>query len=140
MNLLIEKIKNKSNKNKLVELFKYGIIGVCTTTLNIFIYKFLTNNFNIYYLYSNFYSWIIALIFSFFSNKHFIFNKSYNNSFLKEFFLFFLSRVFTGILDMFLMFISVDILQIDGSNSKLVINILIIVLNYLTVKFLVFKK
>ena len=54
--------------------------------------------------------------------------------------MFFGSRVFSGICDLVLMYLCVTILQLNGDISKLAINVLVIVLNYLLSKLLVFRK
>ena len=66
------------NKDKCLELLRYIIIGLLTTLLNIFIYYICANILNIHYVISTIIAWIIAVIFSFFTNRDFVFkNKIY---------------------------------------------------------------
>ena len=53
---------------------------------------------------------------------------------------FFLARIFTGILDMALMWLLVDFGDMEGLYAKIIANVVVIVVNYLESKFWVFKK
>ena len=70
----------------MIEIFKYGIIGALTTFLNIFIYFILRSVLNLNYILSSIIAWILALIFSFFANRNFVFEKKekLKNKVLKE--------------------------------------------------------
>ena len=54
----------KINKENLKKLLRYGIIGILTVIINIIFYYILSNIFNINYIISTIFSWIIAVIFS----------------------------------------------------------------------------
>jgi putative flippase GtrA len=53
--------------------------------------------------------------------------------------LFFGGRIFSGVVDMFLMYAFIDVLMFDDSISKIVVQIIVIVLNYIFSKLIVFK-
>ena len=85
------------NKDKCLELLRYIIIGLLTTLLNIFIYYICANILNIHYVISTIIAWIIAVIFSFFTNRDFVFkNKKRETGFFKEFNMFWTTRYLTG--------------------------------------------
>ena len=66
--------------------------------------------------------------------------KASKNSFLKQLFGFFSMRILTGALDVFIMILFVDVLEFNDMLIKVLSNILVIILNYIFSKFLVFKK
>lgn len=121
------------------EIIRYIIFGILTTIINYISYVILTRIFTVSELYSVAIAWIISIIFAFITNKFFVFNNK-NNFILKEFALFTGSRVSTLLLDLSLMFILVKVLLFNDLVCKAIINILVIVLNYILSKFLVFKK
>ena len=53
---------------------------------------------------------------------------------------FYLSRVSTLLLDMLMMYIFVSVLKFDDKVIKLIVQVIVIVLNYVLSKFIVFKK
>ena len=59
---------------------------------------------------------------------------------IKELIKFILCRIATGIIDVVIMYISVDVLQINGMVMKVVSNVLVIVLNFVFSKLIVFNK
>lgn len=126
----------------MIEIFKYGIIGVLTTFLNIFIYFILRSVLNLNYILSSIIAWILALIFSFFANRNFVFEKKekLKNKVLKEFLFFAFTRYITGVLDVGIMVIGVEIFKQDDKLLKIISNVIGIILNYITSKFLIFKK
>lgn len=128
---MIKKILNK-------ETILYLIFGICTTILNIIIYRGLTL-LKIDYLVSTILAWFISVVFAFITNKIFVF-ENHNKKFLSLFAQFFSSRILTGGLDVFIMFISVDILCFNDFIVKIISNILIIIINYLLSKIFIFKK
>lgn len=128
---MIKKILNK-------ETILYLIFGFCTTILNIIVYKGLTL-LSIDYLVSTILAWFISVVFAFITNKIFVF-ENHNKKFLSLFAQFFSSRILTGGLDVFIMFISVDILCFNDFIVKIISNILIIIINYLLSKIFIFKK
>ena len=128
---MIKKILNK-------ETILYLIFGICTTILNIIIYRGLTL-LKIDYLVSTILAWFISVVFAFITNKIFVF-ENHNKKFLSLFAQFFSSRILTGGVDVFIMFISVDILCFNDFIVKIISNILIIIINYLLSKMFIFKK
>lgn len=134
-------IKNLWFKYK--ELFFYGVFGVGATVINIVSYRVLANTFGKkYFLIANIIAWILAFIFAFITNKLFVFeSKSWEAQIaMKEFVGFLSARLATGILDTVLMWLFVSIISLDDTLSKIIINILVIIINYIASKFFIFKK
>ena len=117
----------------------YIIFGVLTTLVNISVYLFLTKICGVNYLISNIIAWVLSVLFAYITNRRWVF-ESESHNILKEISLFFSGRLFSGIVDTLLMFLFIDILFIDDFISKIIIQVIVIVLNYLFSKMIVFKK
>lgn len=129
---------------KYEEIIRYLIIGVMTTivslvTYYVLVYMVLDPNVAIELQIANVISWIVSCTFAYFTNRKYVF-KLKGNKTLKEAINFYLSRIFTLILDMLLMYIGVTILKFSDKLMKLIVQVVITVLNYIFSKFLVFKK
>lgn len=125
------------------ELFFYAVFGVGATVINIVSYRVLANTFGKkYFLIANIIAWILAFIFAFITNKLFVFeSKSWEAQIaMKEFVGFLSARLATGILDTVLMWLFVSVISLDDTLSKIIINILVIIINYVASKFFIFKK
>ena len=125
------------------ELFFYAVFGVGATVINIVSYRVLANTFGKkYFLIANIIAWILAFIFAFITNKLFVFeSKSWEaQTAMKEFVGFLSARLATGILDTVLMWLFVSVISLDDTLSKIIINILVIIINYIASKFFIFKK
>lgn len=122
-----------------LEVFNYLFIGGCTTLISIIIYAFCTRLFGLSLIISNIISWIISVIFAYFSNRVVVF-KSSSTKYLKEFLSFTSSRIITLFLDTFLMILFVKKLFINDIISKIIVQIVVIIGNYILSKLFVFKK
>lgn len=133
-------------KNK--ELINYIIFGVLTTAVNWVIYTFVANIIGIDINVANIIAWLGAVLFAYFTNKHFVFeSKNWHMSLvIKELSLFFGSRMVSGVVEIggfsLLVLIGIDqtMFGIKGFVTKAFISIFVIVLNYIFSKLLVFKK
>lgn len=117
----------------------YLFWGLLTTAVNIGVYYLFTAMLGIPYLISNLLAWFISVTFAFFTNKYFVFDKSNKRGIIKEYMLFFSSRIFTGILDMGMMYLLVSLLSFDDVISKILVNVFVIVANFLISKHIIFK-
>ena len=91
---------------------------------------------------SNAVAWLFSVLFAFFTNKVWVFeSKSWQKSVvLKEIISFFSFRFATGILDMGIMILGVDILKYNELIMKVLSNVLVLVSNYVGSKLFIFKK
>lgn len=126
------------------EIISYLFIGVLTTIVSLASYYVLTTLFlspdnAISLQIANIISWIISVLFAYITNRKYVFLSSDKNI-LKEFGKFTLSRVTTLLIDMALMFIFVSILHFNDKLIKLIVQVVIIVINYIFSKLLVFRK
>lgn len=88
-------------------------------------------------------SWISAVLFAYFTNRKFVFESKTKNK-LKEFVNFVIARIATLLLEMFIMWFFVTLLELN-SNLYVVIftlisQVLIIIGNYILSKIFVFKE
>ena len=137
---MIKKALNLYKKYE--EIINYLIVGGFTTIVSLGSFALLIKVLNVNYLYANVISWILAVLFAYFTNKIFVF-KSKRDKFsdnLKEVGKFFSSRIFTLIVDYALMILFIELFKIDEVISKLIVQIIILTLNYVLSKIIVFKK
>ena len=120
------------------EILNYIIFGIFTSIVNIATYLLLTDVFNVYYVFANILAWIISVFFAYFTNRTWVF-ESENTNLIKEAVLFFGGRLFSGVLDTGLMILFIDILTIGDLISKVVVQIIVVIVNYVFSKWIVFK-
>lgn len=127
------------NKNQ--ELIKYLIFGVLTTLVNILCF-FILDKFNIDIYINNTISWIVSVIFAFITNKLYVFeSKSLDiKTIFKEGISFFGARIFSYFVDMGTIYLLYDGLRIDKLISKIVSNVIVIIINYIFSKFIFRNK
>lgn len=123
---------------KYEEIINYLIFGVLTTLVSIISYFIFSKIFGVYYLISNIISWILSVLFAYITNKLYVFKS--DNKIIKELINFFSSRIFTFIVDMVMMYVLVSILKFDDMIVKIIVQFVVIVLNYVLSKLFVFKK
>lgn len=86
-------------------------------------------------------SWILAVLFAYFANRIFVFHSKSENYF-KEFTSFVGGRILTLLMEMIIMWFFVTFLKLDSNTwiitITLLCQVLIMVLNYLISKFLIF--
>ena len=134
--------KTKDILNKYKESILYLLFGGCSVIVNIVVYYISAHIFELSTVISNIIAWIIAVIFAYITNKIWVFeSKSWNKEVIfDEVPSFFTFRIITGIIDIAIMFIFVDKLYFNDMIVKVISNIIVIILNYLASKFIVFKK
>lgn len=125
------------------EIIRYIIIGVLTTLVSLATYYIcvitvLDPNISWQLQIANVVAWICAVVFSFFTNRSFVFKS--NNNILKEGISFAGSRVLTLLLDMFIMFLFVTVFHFNDKIIKFIVQIVVTVVNYIFSKLFVFKK
>ena len=121
------------------EILNYIIFGIFTSIVNIATYLLLTDVFNVYYIFANILAWIISVFFAYFTNRTWVF-ESENKNIIKEISMFYSARLFTGVIDTLMMILFIDILSLENTFSKLVTAVVVILLNYIKNKKIIFKK
>ena len=137
---MIEKIKALIVKYQ--DMILYVFFGALATLVNTVSYYLCYNVFGISNVPSVIIAWLMAVVFAFFTNKLWVFkSKSFAPEVLKhEIPTFFGARLFTGLLDLGIMYLAVDILHWNAAAWKLISNILVILLNYIASRFFIFRE
>ncbi len=120
------------------ELISYILFGVLTTLVNIAVYFFFTKVCGVNYLISNVIAWFLSVLFAYVTNRIWVF-ESENTNVLKEGLLFFGGRLFSGVLDTGVMYLFIDILLIGDVISKFVVQVIVVIVNYVFSKWVVFN-
>ena len=137
----IESDNHISWYNKYREVFLYLLFGGMTTIINILSF-FIFRHLHIDIYVSNAVAWIISVLFAFITNKLFVFesrNKSFKSN-IREGISFFGFRILSLVFDMICMFLLVQIFSVWELLSKVIANVLVILLNYVFSKIFIFKK
>ena len=138
----MEKIKEMYLKYK--EIINYLIFGVLTTVVSlgvyyICVYTFLNPENVVQLQIANIISWVAGVAFAYVTNRKFVFESKEENK-LKEVGKFVTSRITTLLMDMAIMFIGVTLCKFNDKIIKLISQVVVIVMNYLLSKIIVFKK
>lgn len=137
---MAEKIKDLIRRY--YDVLAYLFFGVLTTVVNYFVYLPCFNWFGLSAAVSNVIAWVVAVAFAFLTNKPFVF-KSHDWSakvLWPELTKFVGCRVGSGALETAIMFVTVDCLRWNGNWMKLLTNVLVVILNYIGSKLLVFRN
>ena len=142
-------------KNK-KEIINYIIFGVLTTVVNFAVFwlfnRLLGRDF---YLTSNVIAWIVAVAFAYITNKIWVFESKVTTvkGILLEVGEFFLARLFSLGVEEVGLLIFVDLLKFKNLSfelltfaitgemlSKIILAVVVVILNYIFSKFIIFKK
>ena len=127
---------------KYEDVLSYLFFGVLTTVVNYLVYLPCYNTLGLSAAVSNGVAWVAAVVFAYLTNKPFVF-KSHDWSMktvLPELTAFIGCRVGSGLLETGILFLAVDCLRWNGNVMKLVTSVLVVVLNYIGSKLLVFRN
>jgi putative flippase GtrA len=137
---MVEKIRNLIAKYW--DILAYLVFGVLTTVVNYLVYLPLYNWVGLSATVSNAVAWVFAVAFAFLTNKPFVF-KSHDWSMktvMPELTKFLGCRIGSGLMETAIIFLTVDLLRFDGNVMKLFTSVLVIIVNYVGSKLLVFTK
>lgn len=124
------------------DIWLYLVFGVLTTAVNYVVYLPCYNWLNLSAAVSNVLAWAVAVAFAYVTNKPFVF-RSHDwsaKTVVPELAKFVGSRVASGALETTVIFVTVDCLNWNGNLMKLITSILVVILNYVASKLLVFRK
>lgn len=122
------------------ETIAYVFWGISTTLINIAVYSLLC--FLIDYKIANIIAIVTGKVYAYFVNKYFVFRHRCLDwrELLKEIGSFVATRGFSGVIDYFGVILLVEIFSVEKKISKYVITILVMIMNYIFGKWIVFKK
>lgn len=127
---------------KYEDILSYLVFGVLTTVVNFLVYYPLTNLLSVNATLANIIAWAVSVVFAFLTNKPFVF-KSHDWSaqvVFPELGKFVCTRIGSGALETAMIFLLVDCLRLDGNLIKIAVSVLVVIINYVGSKLLVFRK
>ena len=121
------------------EIVRFGVVGVITTAINFLIFK-LGRMARLPLVAANSVAWLAAVLFAFAANKFIVFQSAdWNTMFiLEELSWFLMSRLLTLLIETSLLWLLVKKRDLPEMASKCGVSVLVVLLNYLLGKFLVF--
>jgi len=135
----MDKIKALWIKYK--SLILYAFFGGCTTLVNIIAYAGCTRLLKLGINISTIIAWVLAVTFAYLTNRTMVFGSEADSrkSIIKEVISFFSCRLLTGGLDLLIMYVFADVMGINDLVIKVISNVIVIVLNYVASKLIIFK-
>lgn len=133
---------------KYKEIINYLIFGVLTTIVNlvtkyILLFTIFDASNPIQLQSTIIVSWIVAVLFAYFTNRKFVFESTNKNK-LKEFISFIIARISTLLLEMIIMWFFVTLLKLNSNLYVIIFTIIaqvaVVIGNYVFSKLFVFKK
>ena len=133
---------------KFEEAINYLFFGFLAFLVNMFAYAAAAkvlgadNDKVVLVLIATVFAWVAAVLFAYWTNRTFVFKSKVmeKEEVRKEFFSFVGARVVTGAMELVIMYIMVDLADINDLISKFVCNVIVIVSNYIFSKLWVFRK
>lgn len=124
------------------EVVLYILFGICTTFINLLTFYVLYGYCKFPNVLSNMIAWVISVLFAYTTNKKWVFsvNTWTLRGVAREIFYFVIFRLITGALDLAIMYVMVDIYKFNAYIMKIISNAVVILLNYLVSKIVIFKK
>lgn len=127
---------------KYKDVIPYLFFGVCTTAVNVVVYWLFAHVFGVGTMASTLIAWILAVLFAYVTNRKWVFpsKAQTQQEIIRELVSFLGCRIVTGIVDWLGMFVFVEILGLYDVVIKFICNVMVIILNYVASKLIVFKK
>ena len=124
------------------EVIFYLVFGVLTTLVNIVCYYLLARVGGLDVTFSTAVAWVVSVIFAYLTNRKWVFQSKAAGakSVLYEIGTFFGGRAFSGLLDVGIMFLFVEVLNWNDMLIKICSNVIVVILNYIISKLIVFRK
>ncbi len=131
-----EKIRRLWEKYR--EIITYVIVGGMTTVVSLGIYYLYLFVFKVDYRASNVISWIFAVLFAFVANRKYVFRS--DGKVFVELALFFGARLFSLAVEEGSLVLLVEVIGIGEGISKIIAQVVVLILNYVLSKLVVFRK
>ena len=137
---MIEKIKALCLKYK--EVLLYLIFGGLTTVVSLVTFWLAGHPLGLNTLIANVVSWICAVTFAYFTNAKWVFEArpASRAEALRQFVSFYVGRLATLGVEELLLFVFVTLLHCNDMLIKLIAQVVVVVLNYVISKLLIFRK
>lgn len=127
-----------SNKKEICNYLIFGFFGVIISIVSYWICR----KFGLSIEISNVLSWIVAVVSMYVTNKIFVFRSKCKNikENINEFVSFVLARVFTLFIETAIIYIGANFIGFSDIIVKFFAQIIVIILNYILSKIIIFKK
>ena len=137
---IVDRIINLIKKHW--DIVSYLIFGVLTTAVNYIVYLPCYNLLSFSAALSNVIAWVAAIAFAYLTNKPFVFHSHdwSAQTVIPELTKFVGARIASGALETIIIFLTVDLLSWNGNLMKLITSVLVVIINYVSSKLLVFRK
>jgi len=124
------------------EVIVYLITGGITTVINFAVFFVLTNLLDIHYITSNIIAWAAAVIAAFLMNKLIVFDDGDMSgmTIIKQLASFVSFRIVSGAMETGLLYVFVEFMKLNENIVKIVVAVLVVILNYVFSKLIIFKK
>lgn len=135
---MLNKIKPLYIKYK--DIILYLFYGVLTMLVNLAVFYVVFNIFKLHYVAANVLAWIAAVAFAYVTNRRFVFSsEKTGGAIVGEAVMFFLVRLFSLGCETLILFAG-ETLNYNMNIVKIAASVVVIILNYIFSKILVFKK
>lgn len=124
------------------EVLSYLFFGVLTTAVNYVVFALAVQLLPVSATVGNVIAWVVAVAFAYLTNKPFVF-RSHDwsaKTVVPEFGKFLSCRIGSGVMETAIILVAVDILGGNKYLWKLLTNVLVVIVNYIGSKLLVFRK
>ncbi|MBD3107674.1 GtrA family protein [Bacillus sp. AGMB 02131] len=120
----------------------YVLFGILTTILNIGCYFLLSEILSYNYIFSTSTSWIVSVLFAFYTNKIYVFKSKETkvSVVLKELYLFYFFRFFSFFVETISLIFLIESYQFNHLLAKLAVTIFIVICNFFFSKLIIFKS
>ena len=120
----------------------YLFFGVCTTVVNIVVYWLLAHPCGLGTGLSTIAGWFLSVLFAYITNKLWVFgSKSWEPRLLfREAASFYLCRLLSGLLDLGIMEVTVELLGWNDMLWKFISNVIVVIINYIASRLFIFRK
>ncbi len=137
--------KLKALYSKHEQIIRYLVVGGLTTVISYAVYALcllLIDGTPYDYEISTAVSFVAAVIFAYFANKHAVFKSETKDrrDAMREVGSFFLMRAISFAFELGMMKLAVDVLHINKWIAKLPVNVVIVLVNYMFSKLFIFRK
>lgn len=132
----------QNRKEEFKELVLYTVFGNMTFVISIGSYAIFNVFFGINELIANALAWIFAVLFSYVTNKKWVFKVATptKTAFFVQMFAFFSGRFITLVMEETIIFVFITLLAYPSMWVKLAAQVVVVVLNYVISKLFVFKN
>lgn len=124
------------------EAMNYLFWGGVAFVLSVVLFYIFANTMDLYEQIANTLSWIICVIFTYLTNRFFVFKSKTRGirKIGKEFTEFITARILTLVMENTILFVMIDLLTVNNMIAKFIGQFVVIVSNYILSKLWIFKK